>query len=386
MDRLEADLRQEFARRVTTAPGLPELADTAMRRGKRARLRNKGAASTGIAAVAAVALAAGSLLPSQNDRQPSIAASLEGPPRVPLYVGQSGELIDWTGGQQRTRALGEAAQPVAQVPMGLLLVTVGAGQPALALLGADDAEPQILVRDLHGQTVAVSDDGTRATVVVRSPAFPVLQEVQLPSGEVLRSVVLAPPVFDPNRPLQPVAYSSSAVLLTAGEGAGQFAALWEGGDDAVIARLDGFDAAVGGADAQFSGDRDAVGGRGAFTVSDERCRTEVHQLRNGDGQPWQLCRETFVGFSPDGEAVLATDATGTALIIHDADDGDVDRTFPAPDGLRAYGWESDNSVLYSTSADSRTQVVRCSITTGKCMTAAEFPYNNRIPQPVRSAG
>jgi hypothetical protein len=382
MDRLEADLREEFARRVATAPGLPALADTAVRRGKRARLRHRAAASTGIAAVAAVALAAGSLLPTQDDRQPTVASSLQGPPRVPLYVGQSGELIDWVGGEQRTRILDESTQPVAQVPTGLLLVTVADGQPALGLLGADDAEPRILVRELQGEAVAVSGDGTRATVVVRS----VLQEVELPSGRVLRSVALAPPVFDVNRPPRPVDYSADAVLLTVGEGASQYAALWEGGDDAVIGRLDGFDATVGGADATFSSDRNAIGGRGAFSVGDARCRTEVHQLRNGDGRPWKLCRETFAGFSPSGDAVLAADATGEALIIHDADDGDVDRTFRAPDGLRAYGWESDETVLYSTSAGSQTLVVRCSVTSGSCSTAVELPYDDRIPQPVRSAG
>lgn len=77
----------------------------------------------------------------------------------------------------------------------------------------------------------------------------------------------------------------------------------------------GLGAAVGGADADGR-DRDAVGGRGAFTVGDARCRTEVHQLRNGDGRPWKLCRETFVGFSPDGKAVLATDADGDTLDVH----------------------------------------------------------------------
>lgn len=386
MDRLEADLREELARRVATAPGLPALADTVVRRGRRARLRNRAVATTGIAAVAAVALAAGSLLPSLNDRHSNVAASLEGPPRVPLYVAQGrGELIDWVGGEQRTRAVGEST-PVAQVPSGLLLVALDAGQPALALLSADDAEPRILVRRLHGQSVAVSDDGQRATVVVRSQRLPQLQEVELPSGRVLRSVSLGLPVFDPERPLLPVAYSADAVLLTAGEGPAQFAALWEAGDDAVVAPLDGFDAAVGGGDAEFSNSRDAVGGRGAFTVGDARCRTQVHQLRNGDGRPWKLCRETFAGFSPSGDAVLATDATGTALVVHDAADGDVDRTFQAPEGLRAYGWESDDAVLYSTVDGSRTVVVRCSVTIGTCMTAAEFPYNDRIPQPVRIAG
>jgi hypothetical protein len=389
MDRLEADLREEFAGRVATAPGLPALADTVMRRGRRARLRNRAVAATGLAAVAAVAVAAGSLLPSLSDRAPNVAASLQGPPRVPLYVAPgSGEIIDWVGGEQRTRAVGESAQPVAQVPSGLLLVVLDAGQPALALLSADEAEPSILVRGLHGEAVAVavSDDGQRATVVIRSQAMPQLQEVELPSGRVLRSVGLGMPVFDPDRPLLPVAYSADAVLLTAGEGPAQFAALWEGGDDAVVAPLDGFDAAVGGGDAKFSSGRDAVGGRGAFRVGDARCRTEVHELRNGDGRPWKLCRETFVGFSPSGDAVLATDATGNALVVHDAANGDVDRTFQAPNGLRAYGWESDDTVLYSTVAGSRTLVVRCSVTTGTCMTAAEFPYTDRIAQPVRLAG
>ncbi|MBW3638588.1 MAG: hypothetical protein KY451_01845, partial [Actinobacteria bacterium] len=132
--------------------------------------------------------------------------------------------------------------------------------------------------------------------------------------------------------------------------------------------------------------RDAVGGRGAFAVADDRCRTEVHQLRNGSGSPWKLCGETFAGFSPDGEAVLATDATGTALTVHDSGNGDVKRTLTVPTGPRAYAWESSDTVLYATVEGGRTVVVRCSISSGDCATAAEFFDLEGVAQPVRRVG
>lgn len=143
-------------------------------------------------------------------------------------------------------------------------------------------------------------------------------------------------------------------------------------------------ATVGGADANFSDDQDALGGRAAFSVRDGRCRTEVHQLRNGDGNPWRLCGETFAGFSPDGRAVLTTDATGRALMVRGADDGDLDRTFDVPERVRAQGWESSSTLLYTTTDGRRTVIVRCSIKTGACMQAAELPDSGQAPQPVRT--
>lgn len=385
MSRLEQDLREEFARQVAAPPPLPHLADAVLRRGKRARSYRAVAAAGATAVVVAFALSASSMLPSLVDPEPDIAsAALDGPPQVPLYVGQEGvaEVLDWPGGTQRSRPLGEPVQPVAQVPAGLLVVLVDA-QPALGLLGRDDDEPRRLVDGLAAESVAVSDDGQRAAVVVTADVGRRLQEVELPSGRVLRSVELASPTF---ADAVPVAYSAGAVLLTVGEGSEQRSALWERGDNAVAAPLDGFTGAVGGSDAEFSSDRDAVGGRAAFTVRDDRCHTEVHQLRNGDGSPWRLCGEVFIGFSPDGQAVLATAGDASMLLVHDADDGSITRTLEVPQGLRAYGWESDDTVLYTTRNGPKTVVIRCSVDTGACATAAEFPDNDSIPQPVRSIG
>lgn len=385
MDRLETDLRDELARRVAVAPGLPRLADEALRRGRRARRRRAAATAVGGACAVAMTMSLGALVWPPTERQGEIAAvPLEGPPRVALYVGGTGEVLDWPGGARRTRTLGESAVPVAQVPSGLLVV-IGGGQPALGLLGPDDdEEPRVVVDGLDGDGVAVSDDGRRATVVTARDGVRQLLEVELPSGRVLRSVGLAPPVFGTGEPVLPAAYSARAVLVNIGEGGQQRTRLWEGNDDAVIGGIEGVAATVGGARADFDDDRDALGGRSAFTVRDDRCRTEVHELRNGGGKPWRLCEEAFAGFSPDGEAVLATDATGTALLVRAADGGDLQRTFDVPNGVRAQGWESSSTLLYTTVDGSRTVVVRCSTDSGACAQAAELPGTGLIPQPVRT--
>ncbi len=377
MDHLEQDLRAEFVRRVATLPGLPGLAEAAVRRGRRARRRRAATATCATSFVVVFALAAASLLPSSGRRADIAAAALAGPPRVPVFLAQGG-VVDWVDGERRTRQIGEA-RPVAQVPAGLLVV---AGFPlALGLLGADGEQPRILMAGLAAGAVAVSDDGRRATVAAPSGQ---LRELELPSGRVLRTA-FAPQSYA-GEPVLPVAYSGGAVLLTIGEGSRQRSALWERGDDQVVGALDGFGGVLGGADADFSGDRDAVGGRGAFAVPNDRCRTEVHQLRNGDGSPWKLCGETFAGFSPDGEGVLAADATGKALVVRGSGDGDVKRTWTVPTGPRTYAWESSATVLYATVEGDRTVVVRCSVRSGDCATAAEFFDLEGVPQPVRSVG
>lgn len=383
MSMLEQDLRDELARRLAAAPPLPHLTDTALRRGRAARRRRRALLAAAGASVVALGLGATSLVPSLPDlRRDVAAAALEGPPRVPMYLGQGkATLLDWPGGAERARSLDDGVLPVAQVPAGLLVV-MGGPAPALGLLEASGAEPRALVAGLVGHSVAVSDDGQRATVVVLLGRGHRLQEVELPSGRALRSVALAAPAFGVDEPVQPVAYSGDAVLVNTGEGSRQRARLWERGDDGVVGDVDGVRAALDGADAGWSDDRDAVGGRAAFAVAGGRCGTEVHELRNGDGNPWALCGEGFVGFSPDGRAVLATDATLRALVVHDADGGDVLRTFEVPGGVRASGWESDDTVLYTTVDAARTLVVRCSVDRGACATATELPFTDRIPQPV----
>jgi len=385
MDRVEADLRDELARRVAAAPPLPHLADSAMRRGRRARRRRRSTAVVACAAVVGLALSVARVLPGLPDRAPDVAAvPLEGPPRVPLVVGPgAAEILDWPGGELRSRPVAEGVVPVAQVPAGLLVV-LGGATPGLGLLGPDDDEPRTVVPGLAGQDVAVSDDGRRATVVVAAASGRRLQEVELSSGRVLRTVGPVLPLAGDDE-VRPVAYSADAVLVSVGAGRQTRTLLWEDGDDAVVGELDGVLGALGGARAEFSDDADAVGGRGAFGGADDRCATRVLQLRNGDGSPWALCGETFAGFSPGGAAVLAVSGNET-LLVHDAEDGDVTGSFEVPTGVRAHGWESDDTLLYATPSGDRTLVVRCSVSRGACATAVELPSVDRTPQPVRTTG
>ena len=302
MDPVESDLRDELARRVAVVPSLPHLADRALRRGKQARRRRTALFVVAGAALVGLALTVTSGLPGLPDRTPPVAAvPWEGPPRVPLLVGPGApEVLDWPGGVPRSRPLADAVVPVAQVPAGLLVV-LGGAEPALGLLGPGDAQPQTVLSGLAGPAVAVSDDGRRATVVVAAAPGPLLQEVELPSGLVVRTVVLTPQLSGGGE-VRPVAYSADAVLVGVGAGRQARTLLWEGGGDQVVAELDGVRGALGGARAEFSADAGAVGGRGAFEVADDRCPVVVLQLRNGDGSPWSLCSGAFGDFSPQGGA------------------------------------------------------------------------------------
>ena len=376
MDSLERDLREQLERQVATSPALPMLAATALRRGRRARRRRTAlVAATGVVA-AALVLGAISLVGPLPDRRRDLAAApVDGPPRVPMYLGQGGEdVLDWAGGRLRTRSTGGSWSPVAQVPSGLLVVLDGPPS-ALGLLTDDAVTPRPLVADLTSREVAVSDDGARAALVVGSTPRRTLREVALPSGRVLRSVPLGPTLAGTDEPAFPAAYSGDTVLLTVGEGRRQRAALWEPGDDRVVRRLGGYLSAAGGTD-----------GRAALAVADDRCRIEVRRVAEGDGGRWRLCREAFVDFSPDGRAVLATDAMVEALVVRAADDGAHLRTFRAPQGLRAYGWEGSESVLYTTVDEGRTVVMRCSVPRGTCSQATSFGFTDRIPQPVPATG
>lgn len=385
MDRLEEQLRDELTRRVAAPPYVPHLAETIVRRGRRVRQRRALTAAGAAVAVVAVALAGTSVLPSPSDRGERYAAEpLEGPPRVPIFLAQDGELVEWFDGEQRSHGLRDMT-PVAKLPDGILVVGGPGGQLGLAVLADDRSQPSPVLAELSHSAVAVSDDGDRVVVVTSDGPGRQLKELELPSGRVLRTVVLAGPVFPGDELVLPVAYSGDAVLLTAGEGRRQRAYLWEAGDEHVVGQLDRFRSVLGGADADFSGDRGAIGGRGAFTVDDD-CRVEVHQLRNRGGNPWRLCGEDFVGFSPDGEHVLATGEGLTAVVVRDADSGDVRRTFEVPGRVNAAGWESDDALLYTSVQDGGTVVVRCSVSRDACTQAASFDGTDRIPQPVRNVG
>jgi hypothetical protein len=385
MDRLEEALRDELTRRVAAPPYLPNLADSAVRRGRRVRQRRVLTAAGAALAVVAVALASTSVLPSSTERGERFAdAPLEGPPRVPLFLDQSGELVDWVDGEQRAHGLPNAT-PVAKLPDGLLVVGGPGGQLGLGVLADDRSQTTPVLTALMHSSVAVSDDGARVAVVTAEGFGRQLQELELPSGRVLRSVALAQPWFPEDEFVLPVAYSGDAVLLTVGEGPRQRAMVWEGGGDAVVGQLDGFRGVAGGADADFSSDRDTIGGRAAFTVDDADCGVEVHQLRNGAGNPWKLCGEDFVGFSPGGGSVLAVDEP-TALVVRDADNGDVRRTFETPDSVATAGWESEDALLYTSVRDGVTAVIRCSISRSACATAVDLPRTEGPVYTVRSVG
>lgn len=67
-----------------------------------------------------------SLVAPLSDRRADVAAvPLGGPPRVPLDLGRTAEVLDWPDGTARTRALGDSVVPVAEVPGGLLVVIGG---------------------------------------------------------------------------------------------------------------------------------------------------------------------------------------------------------------------------------------------------------------------
>lgn len=375
MDHIEQEVRAQLGRAVETTPLLPGLADRVIRSGRRQR-RLRTAAVTGTV-LAAVVLAGVQLVPTARDRAWTSPATPSGPPKVPFMVVQgTSEILDWNDGTLRSRSIGEAL-PITAVPAGVLLVTGGA-TAELALLPETGTSSQIIARGLEPNSVAVADNGDRVSVVSGVGAQRRLRELQVPSGRELRSVSVGPPLVAIDEPVLPVGYSGSQVLLTLGEGTTRRTALWDPGDDQVIGTLDGFTSALGGT----SSDGD---GRAAFTVDDDRCGVAVVQLRNGMPS-WPLCREHFAGFSPDGEAVLSTNATDDALIVHDSDDGDTERTLPVPSGLRAYGWESNGTVLYTTVHENATVIIRCMVKSGRCQTAATYPGTDRIPQPLPGFG
>lgn len=378
-EQVEQEVRAELGRAVDSTPLLPGLADRVIRGGRRRR-RVRTAAAAGLV-VATVALAGVQLTPALRDRAWTSPATPTGPPAVPLVVDQgpadqeSGVLLDWDGGGLRSRSIGPA-QAIGVVPAGVLLVT-GGPQAHLDLLAGDATTPRPLIRGLASTVVAVAPAGDRVTVVTGTGPQRRLREIEVPSGREQRAVSVGPPLVETAEPLAPVSYSADAVLLTVGEGRTRRTAQWEAGDDEVIGTLSGFSAVLGGA-------VDRPGsptGRAAFSVTDSRCREAVARLRNGTPS-WPLCGEHFGGFSPDGHRVLAARTGNDAVVVHDADDGDTEQVLPAPAGVRSYGWESDDTVLYTTVAANTTVVIRCAVRSGDCRTATTWPGTDRIPQPL----
>jgi hypothetical protein len=281
----------------------------------------------------------------------------------------------------RTRVLGED-QAVAATPLGVLLVTYDE-RPALSLLEPGATEPRVLVPDLAATGAAVAADGSRATVVTAGGT--ILQEVAVPSGRVLRTVPLGPPLLAPGESALPVDYAGYAVLLalteqTAARTVAARTAIWKPGDDGVVGTVGGLGDSLGAAPGLFAATR-STQERRLVPERDGGCDVLV-VARTGGGDVWPLCRERFVGFSPDGEHVLATNAVGDGLVVRDARDGDEVARFDELGHLMAYGWETSDTTLHTTAEDGITVIVRCSVSAERCEVAAAFPHDGRIPMPV----
>ncbi len=73
--------------------------------------------------------------------------------------------------------------------------------------------------------------------------------------------------------------------------------------------------------------------------------------------------------------------------MRDARYGDVRWKIDVRSGIRSHGWESDDTLLYTTSVETdRTVMVRCSVSSEECRTVASFPSTAWIPQPLETAG
>lgn len=379
MTSLEDDLRTELARVAGRAPALPGLAASALVRGRRARRRRAvagTAAGVAAVAVAVVGVVAGAgLVRPEPDLSGRFAAPPVGPPAVAVYTGQgAGELTRWVADDVVTGKLGATStRPVASLPDGRVLLVDEQGR--LRLLGLGDEQGQVLVEGLQGPA-AVASDGRRAAVVVEDAGTLVVKEVSVPSGRELRRAVLAVELLGVQGSPVPLAYAGDSVLLVR-EGGGTV--LWSPGQG-TVGGASGSEAFLGGSAATA----DAPGGR--VVVRREGSCAEVRALPPGTGTPWELCREPFIGFSPDGTLLLASNAVGDGLVVRDAADGDLLRAFEVPASLRAYAWESDGSTLHTTVDGDRTLLVRCAVLTGDCATVVTFPGTDRIPEPVPPAG
>ncbi len=295
------------------------------------------------------------------------------------------------GTTQRTRKIPGVVGIYATLPAGLLVHVAGERADNLAILSNEDSTPRVIAEAIAG--AAVAPGGRRAAVVVRSTPR-VLQELELPSGRVLRSVPLAPPLISEGDEVLPIAYSNGAVLLTIRSGDedhSERAAIWEAGAGGVVADLEGFGATLGGADLDRDGA--APGGLGAFSTRANfeqgvGCAARVAELHTG-GDDWELCGSLFAGFSPDGRHLLATTAVRPvqkpALSVYDARTGKQLRSLQLLPLVHSQGWESAESILYATIEGRRLVVGRCIVSTGTCRTVATLPKGLARPAPVAPA-
>jgi hypothetical protein len=75
---------------------------------------------------------------------------------------------------------------------------------------------------------------------------------------------------------------------------------------------------------------------------------------------------------PGQQEKRSDDAVGLGLVVRDARDGAERRRFEVPRSVRAAGWESPDTVLYTSIDDDGTVVVRCQISSGRCRDAVAY--------------
>jgi hypothetical protein len=365
MDRLEQALREDLARQVRTAPQAPGLAERAVTGARRSRRTRVALGAAAVVATVGGVVAVVPPLVDGRDGPPAPAAQLDGPPRIAVLTAE-GDLVDWGDGVRRQRTREIDVTPIAAVPDGVVAIAGDPGMRALTLLFLNGDSPQGLADAVLGDSAAVSADGKRAAVMTGTAGGArQLVEVRLSDSKVLRTVPLAPPLVSDGELARPVAYSDDRVLLSIGDGPRERAAIWEPGDDHVIGVLDG-----------FAGTLDGSHGRGAFLPQDPECSVEVTRLRDG-ASSWRACGNAFAGLSPDGEAVLEVQDPAT-LVVLDADDGKVRRRIGVPADAQSPVWESEGAVLYASPTATGTEIVRCSVDSGVCATAATLPETSTL--------
>jgi hypothetical protein len=359
MERMEQELRASLARVVESPPTVPVLSENIIQRGRRVRRRRLAVAG---AAVAAVVVAAGLfLIPTRHPVAEPARLTPRGAPTVAMTYGKSpsSAVVVWPGPERHVVSMA-GTTPLATVPGGLLRVS---GRD-LELV-PENSVRRTLVTQLNSERVAVSADGRRVVVVTfTGGGRRQLQEVDVASGRVLRSVPVGPPLVAGAEPLNPAFYSGDAVMLDTGDGVVR----WEPGNDQVVGAVEGYTKAIGG------------GRQGALAMSKPDTCDDIGTVRTRF-KHWTLCGEDFRGVSPDGASVLVLSKDLRSVTVNETGDGDVRRTLDLPAAARAIGWEDDDTFLYTTAGEPQNTVVRCVVSTGGCLTVERVGDDLPVPLP-----
>lgn len=333
MTDLESRLRESFSHQVTAPPPVPDLPDTVVRRGRRARHRRAGAS-----VVAAIALVSGGLV--LVDRPGSDRQSLQ--PGGPTGVAPRG-FLDGYGlgsGDEETVAygVGERAVFPGQVKdvsgvagtvvvakrarAGVVYLSDEAGRQALQLLD-EKGSVHPLAEDVTG--LAVSPSGAQVAFQPSGTVDLVVLDVASGSQVLRRALGIS---------AQPVAWIGTEVLLSVDDLGTRNVRAWS--------TVTGKVRPVGGN--AYSEALGAAAGTDlvALRRAADGCVTVSHLAERAD--LWSDCDHDFVGFSPGGGSVLLRD--GSSVVVRDALTGDLLGSPHLPrTGVLAAGLLTDDTVL-----------------------------------------